>query len=146
MIFAKYAFLVVVTVSVILLIRFAIRSLERKVALCFKVGFANHYTVIKRKGNERQTEFLAFPFKQLEFSSVLFLFVCWFVRIVEPNTTLFDLRFPTRASQRENDAENICSIGEIRPIDLHFNDDLRNGGLLSDGRCNKPSYVFNNAP
>ena len=146
MIFAKYAFLVVITVSVVLLTHLAIRTLERKIALCFKVGFANHYTVVKRKGDERQTEFLSFPFKQLEFSGVLFLLLCWFVRVVEPNTTLFDLRFPTRASQRENDAQNICSIGEVRPVDLHINGDLRNKGVLADGRSNKPSYVFNDAP
>src|SRR6266536_76248 len=45
-----------------------------------------------------------------------------------------------------SDAQNVRSVREVRPIYLHMHDDLRNEGLLSDGRGNKPSYAFNDAP
>ena len=142
MIFAKYVFLAVVVVSVVLLVRSAKRMLELKVALCFERGFTTHYALVKSDGGEGQAELLCFTVKHLSFSDVLFLLLCWFVRVGEPKTTLFNLRFPTLASQREDDALNVCPVREVRPINLNANDDLRNEEVLSDGAWNKLSNVF----
>lgn len=145
MIFAKYACLAVVTVLVVLLVRLTIRTLENKIARCFKTGFTNHYALVKRDGDERQSEFLRFTVKHLNLSDVVFLLLCWIIRVVEPNTALFDLRFPTHASQQENDALNVCPVREVRPVYLYMDDDLRNEGVLSDGARNKLSNVFENS-
>ena len=63
MIFKKYTFVTVVGVSLVLLIRLAVRTFERKIALCFETGFARHYVGRKRDGDEGQPEVLLFPFK-----------------------------------------------------------------------------------
>ena len=146
MIFAKYSFLTVVGVSLVLLMRLAVRPFERKIALCFKAGFTNHY--VARKGNrgEGQTEVLLFTFEQLHFASVLFLLLCWIVRVVEPDAALLDLRYPTPASQRKNDALNVCSVWEVWSIDLHADKDFRDIGVFSDRNRNELAEILGEVP
>lgn len=109
----KYLLVPVVGVLLVLLVQLTVRTFERQIALCFKRGFARHRTIIKQEGHEGETEVLSFAFQHLHFRQVLFLALCWIIRIAEPDTSLYDLRFPTRASERENDAEDVGTVVKV---------------------------------
>jgi hypothetical protein len=89
----KYALSCVVAIASALLIWLAKIGLKTKIIVEFERGFAHNYAVVRFQLHE-QTELLVFPFQQLSFRQVFFLFICWVIRATEPNTSLHDLRFP----------------------------------------------------
>ena len=89
----KYALGCVVSVASALPIWLVKEAFKSKVGLEFERGFATNYALV-RDGLDVETEMLSFPFRHLSFGQVFFLFLCWIIRITEPDTSLNELRFP----------------------------------------------------
>jgi hypothetical protein len=81
-------------------------AFQAKVIVEFERGFAHHYALVPRDLNG-QTELMSFPLRHLSFGQVLFLFVCCVIRITEPNTSLYDLRFPLGAANDDVHAGDV---------------------------------------
>ncbi len=112
----KYLLLCVVGVASALLIWLAKEAFKSQVVEEFERGFAANYALVRNRLDE-ETEILSFSFRHLGFRQVCFLFICWIIRMTEPDTSLNELRFPMGAANSDVHTGNI-GVGSFGTVAL----------------------------